>query len=226
MMPTNFTVATAIEDARRRADLPEFSTTSVVTTADVLAMAIESAQRLSGIVRTSMGSDYFEVTSDVSTVSGQAYVALPTDCSRLLRASWVVGEDNVKDIQRAERWETNALTTGWSSCVPKYRLRANGINFFPTPRSVETVRLHYDTGIIVTATTDTIAGEVGWREWLALDLCIKFRTAEEKDWQEFALLRTNVEELIRSLSPRDRAGISAVLDVDEYASRRIRPWEY
>jgi len=223
-MPVNFLVSDVIEDARVRCDFDEFDADSTLTATSVLNMVIESTLRLSGVVRTVYNADYFETSGDVSTTASVAYVALPTNCTRLLRIFWVRGSDDFVELQRAEQQETNAWTDGWSGRVPVYRLRSNGINFFPTPDAVYTVRLVYDTGIIVAATTDTIAGEPGWREWLTYDLCRKFRQFEEKDSQEFLQGQKDVEQLIKSLAPRDHAGIRTVRDMDD-VPLRVRPWD-
>lgn len=223
-MPVAVLASDIIEDARVRSDLPTLSSTTFITSTYALNMLIESALRLSGIVRTVYGADYFETQSDITTTANVAYVALPTNCTTLKRAHWVRGTDDFVNIERAHNaTDTNAWSGGWEARTPKYRLRSTGINFYPTPTATHTVRLTYDTGIIVASTATSIDCEAGWREWMALDLCRKFAMRQELDDAQYLRAQQLVEETIRALAPRDRAGISQVRDVDELPEN-IRPW--
>lgn len=224
-MPVTVAASTIIEDVRQRCDLPTYSTSTFITSQAVLDMLIDSALRLSGIVRSVYGADYFETESNVTTTANVAYVALPTNCTMLKRAVWVRGTDDFVELERARQDEADAWTGGWSTRIPRYRLRATGINFYPTPTDAYTVRLTYDTGIIVASTATNIDCEAGWREWLTLDVCRKIMMRQELDDAQFLRSQQLTEELIRSLAPRDRAGITQVRDMDEVRIV-LRPWEY
>lgn len=223
-MPVTFDVETIIEDARQRCDFDEFTSVSFVTEDAVLEMIKESAWRLSGVIRSFFGQDYFLTSSDVSTTAGVAYVALPANATTLHRVVWVRGADDFVEVERAQIHDTNAWTGGWSSRAPLFQLRYDGVHFFPTPDAVYTVRLTHDTGIVVVDTSTTISGDAGWREWLTLDLCSKFRQREEKSPAEFVQLQQVVEASIKATAPRNRAGTVTVRDVDAMPQRR-RPWD-
>lgn len=223
-MPVAFQVSDLIEDVRTRLDLPTYSASTNPTSTQILNMCTESALRLSAVVRSAFGADYFETSTDLTTQSGLEYVSLPDNCSAVNRLVWVRGTDDFVEIERAPQHETHAWSGGWSSRRPKYRLRTGVIWFFPTPDAAYTVKCTYDTGIVVTATTDYINGEPGWREWMTLDVCRKMRMADEKDGSDLLLAQQQVEAMIKSLAPRDKAGITQVRDVDDDRIR-IRPWE-
>ena len=223
-MPVTFLVSAVLEDIRVRCDLPTYSTTTPVTSAAILSMVTGSALSLSGLVRSAYGADFFETSADLSTQSGLAYVSLPENCSSVRRLVWVRGADDFVKIERAAQDDTNAWSGGWSNSTPVYRLRSGNVALFPTPLATYTIRLTYDTGIIIAATTDTISAEAGWREWLALDVCRKIRQRQQKDASDFVFSQQEQEHLIRSLVPRDRGGITQIRDVDDIPTR-ARPWD-
>jgi len=187
-------------------------------------MVTGSALSLSGLVRAAYGADFFETSTDLTTQNGLGYVSLPENCSSVRRLVWVRGTDDYVEIERASQDETNAWSGGWSNSTPVYRLRSGTVALFPTPLAAYTIRLTHDTGIIVTATTDTISAEAGWREWLVLDVCRKIRQRQQKDGSDFLYSQQEQEVLIRSLVPRDRGGITQVRDVYDMPTR-ARPWD-
>lgn len=226
-MPVNFLVSDVISDATLRADFDTFGADTEPSSTEVLEMVKESALRLSGIVRTCFSDDYFTTESDVTTTSGVQYVALPTNLTSLKHVVWVRGTDDFIELERARPHQAYAWSQGWNRYTsPRYSLRSNGINFFPTPDATYTVRLIYDTGLIITATSDTISGEAGWREWLVCDLCIKLRQLEEKPYPEFAAQKSEVEQLFKRLEPRDKAAVRVMRDLDDDYNMRRRPWDY
>jgi hypothetical protein len=214
-MATNVLVSELLEESRIRLDYPAFTTTTFVTSAAALSMLKFSARRLSGILRRA-NSDYFTTTSTVPTVASTATVSLPSNMSDLIQVAWLRSATDSVPLERASVDQLLVPTEdvrAWSG-APLYRLEGNLIRLFPTPDQIYTLSLYYDTGIYVSATSDNIACQPGWDEWLVLDFCIKCRQREEKPADDFMMAVGKLEpEIVRQATTRDRFRTSEIRDL-------------
>lgn len=214
-MATNVLVSSVIEEIRFRLDHPAFTTTTAITSTAVLNLVQYSARRLSGIIRRT-NSDYFTTTTTIPTVASTATVALPSNMSDLIQVAWLRSPTESVPLERASVDELLVPTEdvrAWSG-APLYRLEGGNIRLFPTPDQVYTLSVYYDTGIYVSATSDNIACQPGWEEWIVLDCCIRARQREEKDAGDFMMMLAKVEaDIVKQASTRDRFRTSEIRDL-------------
>jgi hypothetical protein len=211
-------VSDVIQEAMVRLALPTtLTTTTFPKAAEALALVKFSARRLGGIIRRA-DSDYFLATGSLSTTANQQHVALPSNFSDLRQLSWMRSADERVELKMASVDEMDAATQtprAWDS-APKYRLQGGNILFFPEPSAVYTLSIYYDTGIYVTATSDSIDCQPGWEEWLVLDVCVRVRQMEEASAADIIAERNKVEyDIVRQATSRDRYRTHEVRDLWE-----------
>lgn len=205
-MATNVLVSDILEEIRVRLNEPTVSSTTFWSSTVALNMLKYSARRLSGIIRRT-NSDYFTVNSTITTQAGVNVVSLPSDCTDVRQIAWMRSETDSVPLQLAtvDDWlEPSENVEAWSG-APLYRVMGNTVMLFPTPNAAYDLSIYYDTGIFVDETTDLIATQPGWEEWMVLDVCIRARQREEKDARDFMAERAKVEaEIVTQSSKRDR----------------------
>jgi hypothetical protein len=210
-------VSEIIEEARVRLGLPTVSSSSFFGTANSLNLAKFSARRLSGIIRR-LDSDYFLTTGSLSTTAGQNAVALPTNFSDLRQLSWMRGTNERVPLDMAgpDDWDaTSEDAKAWDS-APRYRIQGGNVLLYPKPNAIYTLSIYYDTGIYVTATSDSISCQPGWDEWMVLDICVRVRQMEEVSAADFLAERNKVEaDIVSQALTRDRFRTHQVRDLWE-----------
>lgn len=211
--------------------LPAYSTTTFVTTSEILDLVKQSAQLLSGIIDEAWGEHYFTTTIDLVMIAGTASYDLPENFAHLIRLAWIKNSSEPAlflEQASVDDWEPNPV--GWSGgTIPKYRVMGPNITFYPTPQEAHTLRMYYSTGIFVTAPASTIDAQVGWDEWLVQDVCAKIQTKLEMDPSVFMAERARIEAMIvKQCSKRDRSRPVQIRDLrgaDERNWLRTRwPW--
>lgn len=84
---------------------------------------------------------WWDTTGSASTVASQAYVALPSDCWTVRAIDRLDGSD-YREMAQVGLSERNRY--GSSTAKPlAYRLSARGIELYPTPNAVYTLRVTY-----------------------------------------------------------------------------------
>jgi hypothetical protein len=213
---TSVLVSEVMDEARLRLSWPAFSSSTYWTTTEALNVVKFSARRLSALVRRAYGSDYFTTTTTVTTTSGNNVVALPTNFSDLRQIAWVRSADDVVPMEMATTDDIDATgetARAWDS-APRYRMLGGSLYVYPKPNAVYTLSLYYDTGIYVTATSDSISCQPGWDEWLVLDFCIRARQSEERDASDFLTMLAKVEkDIVDQAASRDRFRVHQVRDL-------------
>lgn len=212
-------VSSLQERVRFRCALPAFTADTNVTTADILLLVQESVRELCGLMAEFNPDAYFATTSDLATTANVASVALPTSFTKLLQIHWKKSASETIPLRLANLEDVGLLTPtlDWVNKWPAYRLEANTLEFFPTPKAVYTVAVRYSTGLFPTAAGDTLQLELGWDEWVVLDCCCKVRQRQEKAYSEFAGERTDKEMKIKDRARRDRVGYAQTRDVSREA---------
>jgi hypothetical protein len=215
-MATSVLVSEVLEEARVRLDLPAFSTTTFVTSAAALNFVKFGARRLSAILRRAYGSEYFTTRTTLSTQANVDTVSLPSNFTDLRQLAWMRTSTESVPLEMAsvDEWLASSEDVQPWNSAPKYRLIGQTITLYPCPNAIYTLSLYYDTGIFVTATSDTISAQPGWEEWLVLDFCIRVRQKEEKDASDFIVERESVEqEILAAAQARDRFQTHTVRDL-------------
>lgn len=214
-MGTSILVSEVIEEARVRMNAPFFTSSTQITTTAALNLMKFSARRLSAKLRRAYGSDYFARTGTVTTQADLNSVSLPQDFTDLRQISWVRGANDSVPLDVASVDEFSAPgedSQAWSGS-PRYRLLGNTIQLFPCPNAEYTLSLYYDTGIFVSATSDTMVIQPGWEEWLINDFCVKVRQSQNKEAGDFLRERAIAEEeILKEAAQRDRFRTHIVRD--------------
>lgn len=214
-MSVSVTVAQLQEKIRTRMDLPAYSSTTFISTDEILDMVKTSAQMLSGIIDAAWGEHYFTTSTNLSTVANTSTVPLPSNFGNLIKLAWRKSATEPRiflEQANLEAWDP--YPSNWTDVTPKYRVIGESIELFPTPDAVYTLPLYYSTGIFVTQTSDTIPIRVGWDEWLVLDVCIKILQKQDLDASQLLAQRERVEAIVRqNATRRDRSKPRQVRDV-------------
>lgn len=215
-MSVAVTVSDVQERVRQRMSLPAYSSTTFVTTSEILDLVKQSAQLLSAIIDEAWGGHYFTTSLDMTLIAGTPSYDLPTNFADLIRIAWMktAGEPFIMlKPASVDDWEPNP--TGWSGgVVPRYRVIGPDIHFYPTPMEAHQLRMHYSTGIFINAASDVINARVGWDEWLVLDVCAKIQTKLEMDPSVYIAQRERVERMIKQqCSRRDKSRPGQIRDL-------------
>lgn len=212
---TTVLVSDIIEQVRVRLNLPTPSSDTFLTSTEVLNLVKFSARRLSGKVRRE-GSDFFTTVSLLTTTPSVDTVALPTNCTDVRKVAWMrtAGEGVPMERAGVDDWlAAGEQAQAWNG-APMYVVQGSSLRLFPCPTQAYSIALYHDTGIFVTATGDEFAVQPGWEEWIVLDVCIRYRQAEEKDASEFVAERGEVEaEVLTQARARDRYRTAEVRDL-------------
>lgn len=217
-MGTAVLVSEIVQEAMVRLALPTtLSTTTFPKAAEALALVKYSARRLSGIIRRH-DNDYFLTTGALVTVANTQTVALPANCSDLRQLSWMRSATDRVPLEMASVDYMDAASEAgeaWDA-APRYRLQGDNILFFPKPNAVYNLSVYYDTGLYVSATSDSMSCQPGWDEWMVLDVCVRVRQMEEISAADFIAERNKVEaDIVRQAASRDRFSTHQVRDLWE-----------
>lgn len=215
-MATSTLVSDILTEVTFRLDMPASTSTTFLTSTGALNLAKFSTRRLSSIVRRAFGSDYFTTQSTLTTTPGQNYITLPANFTDLRQIAWLRSTNDSVPLQRAavdDFLAPNEQAQSWSGS-PIYRLQANTVIFFPCPSSAYNLSVYYDTGIFITATSDTVYLQPWWDEWWINDICVKVRQKEELDASDFVRERQIAEENMKlDAAQRDQFRVSQVRQV-------------
>lgn len=221
-MSITVAVSELIERTRIDCGLPAYSTNTNITSAAVLDFTKRSAQKLAAYVQ-QLGADqhYFTLNTELSTIADIPIVSLPTNALDVVRIALVL--DSTREVQLSvaplDWWDPDP--NYWDqNRVPMYSVQGNTITLYPTPTSVQTLRLYYTVGFTVTATSDTLALRPNWDEFITNSTNIMVRNAQEKACPEFMDAFDRAAAAIATQVRRDRAGVRQVRDVrDPWAGR-------
>jgi len=171
-MARNVTLAVLKTRALERADLPLTTTRIDTSTGGELERWIQScAAELWEMVVQHFGENYFFEEATLTTVSGQRYVALPTDHYKTSSAWWTPTGSTTPiklDAFPEEEEFARAATPEWSaSIIPRYRERGIQLYFEPTPDAVYSVVFQYvPIMTAVDSASNPFPGIHGWDDWI------------------------------------------------------------
>lgn len=223
-MSVSVTVAELISDVETRCALPVCTASTNVTAAAILRMVKQSAERLTAKFTRKFGDNYFATEGTITTTGNQSFSTLPANFQTLLKAYWVTGGKGVP-LEMAEvddwtpanlepqAWPSNTGLDGLLSTPVKYRLQGNRIVFYPCPNAGYIVSLTYTSCLSVISTASQLDVQVGWDEWIVLDVCIRVRQRQQKAAADFVSERALIEgDILGGTSPRDRNASYQVRD--------------
>lgn len=230
-MAYSFNVQTDVLDqVRFRLHLPAYSASSFVTTSDALALAKSAGRRLSGILTRLYGDGFFTETATLTTVPDFDLVSLPENFATLRSLHWFDGTNSLElGLARAGDFDPTSQSwgqlseLGLTSLRPTFALEANVIRLYPTPAEAYELRLSYTSGIFIASASDDVQGQIGWDEWMVLDICQRIREREQKDASEFIRDRMELEEQIKEQASQ-RARYQTHQVVDRRVARNTRLW--
>lgn len=217
MSMNSITLANLRQEIVDWCDIPANTASTHVTTSMLTRWINQAIQRLTGILVSLHGEDYYTAVTTLSTSAGVATVALPTRCMRIKSVLWVESSDRIVPLDRISYDE---FRDGGSSPTdpdswdgpPKYMLVGQSISFVPVPNAVYSLRLVYVQSLAdLSADGDTWEYGLGWDEWVIADVCSKVARRKDRDVAPFQLARADAERLVReSATGRDEGGVYMV----------------
>lgn len=142
---------------------------------------------------------YWDTDSTVSTVAGQAYVALPATAWRVRGIDFLDGGD-WRELDQVGLSDRNRYSS--SSDEPRaYRLTARGADLFPTPNAIYTLRVTFTPSAPTLGAARDFYN--GWDEYVLYAALVRLTLNEERqanDWQ--AQLDRQVERIRAGASQR------------------------
>jgi hypothetical protein len=171
----NETLATIRDKVRKRGDYP---TSAVFTDAYVNTEIQASWAELYELVD-DVSEGWWDTTGTVVTVDAQAYVALPADCWRVKGVDLLVGSEYVA-MRQIGTGDRNRF--GASTARPvAYRTTARGLDLFPTPNGVYTIRVTYApvAPALIEGTERNYINH--WDEYIIVSTLLKLDEREERE---------------------------------------------
>lgn len=226
-MATSFSVTDILADVARRANVPAFTTTTNVTTAQATGWLVQSARSLSALFRQKLGEDNDFIQQGTLTVQANVGLAsLPSNCGEVHALLWVRSTSDYRLLDAADLDQFEDLQTGdirkWTDGpAPTYRLMGNTVTFFPPSSEEETVLIYYTTHLDLTGQTSFFA-RLDADLWLTLDVVCKLLNAQGRAdvaavyLQEKMMLEAN---LFSGARERDPYQVNTIRDTK---SRRAR----
>ena len=196
------TLTNLIADVRLRAD------NQALTDSDITEFINQSIADLRDQLAIKFGDEYFETETTLTTTSGVATVALPSDFYIETGIFWINGSDKLR-IMKATNVDAEEYITGagWTSFFDvRYRIQAANVKFYPTPLGVHSVTFKYiPSAVRLTMGSDTFDGYNGFEEWVVLDAAMKCleREGNDEDLSLLAQRKARQEERIEHMAARD-----------------------
>lgn len=216
------TLGQLVDDIRSRLGIP--STDNFKTQAEIAQMIQASAHELHDLVNQAMGDEALIASSTFSASAGVHVYVLNTQTHpihSLIRVS-VAFDGRHRPLRKAnlETDEYDETATAWTSATDiRYRFNyayadpansfdsAGTIRFYPTPNGIYQVALTYRLRPpFVTASATAQINSIGFDEYIILDCCAKYATAEERDPSQYLLQKEAFARRIELMAPPKDAG--------------------
>lgn len=218
------------EDVRTRYELPTYTTSTRVTTAQVTRLINLSLQQFYAMLAECYGDDYFASSATITTTADFGVSSLPQDFYKLLSASWRKTDEISVRLKKAtadDMMRTNLIAKDWNTHTPRYRITAQALQWSRVPSDSYTVDLWYvPIQPDLDDDADTFSAGPGWDEWIVLDVCRRIAESEQKDIQTWVAMRNDTEQRIRAQAPeRDESESLQVRDVMYRSTSRLSTQE-
>jgi hypothetical protein len=203
---TSSTVETAV---RERGDFPA----SKKFTSSFVQREIQAAWTALHRIVEEVHEGYFDKSGTVSTVANQAYVALPTDFRHLKGVDRLDSGEYVplRQISIAER-----NRYGQTADEPEaFRLTERGLDLFPTPDAVYTLRVTYARKVTALGASAVEVDEE-WQDYVIWTAIVAIATAQERPITEYVRQQQQAEAAIRGGASGRRQSEPEYLVLREY----------
>jgi hypothetical protein len=229
-MAHSLTLQSVVDSAVIRLQIPTPAVGEFLTPAMCLDFIQSGCERLSGLVTRAFGDHYWQQTATLATQAGLDLVSLPSDTMTISSVHWLTN-NSAYPLARADVHEYDPRSQSWGQpndwsptygVLPMYTVEANVIRLVPTPNAVYSLRVAYTTGLFVTALTDTIPANLGWKEYLVNDFAEMVRQREDKDASNFTARRMEVQDqILDQAAQRDRFATYQVRDTRNVDRRSV-----
>lgn len=198
-----------IADVRRRGMMPSSASSSAgYADSDVLAHANHEMSSFMVPLVMSLNEEFFCVSSDVATVSGQSAYRLPArNIGGKLRDVQLLYGAQLLSLARIEPEELSRYSTTAAGVPSAFWLDAGAINLIPTPSAGMTLRLRYFArpgALTVTAADFTQISSIASSSTSALTLNIPAASGA-------GLTSNNYADIISSQSPYEPLLLSGLI---------------
>lgn len=200
------TVRTAV---RERGDLPlsrKFSD-------DFLDREIQASWTALHRLVESVNEGYYDKEGTVATVAGTRYVALPTDARRVKGVD-ILDSGEYRTLDQIGISERNRF--GTTNDQPRaYRLSERGIELYPTPNAVYTLRVTYARKVTALSGTSVDVDEE-WQDYVVWSTIKRIAPSEERPMNDYAAMAKEAEDAIRASASGRRQAEPEYLVLREY----------
>jgi hypothetical protein len=157
---------------------------------------------------------WWDKSDTVSTVAHQAYIAGPTDAWRIQAVDILIGTEYVPLLQvgleaRNRYGSTESQPLG-------YRLSARGIELYPTPNQVYTLRANYTPLPTTLDESTTREWYTGWEDYVIEQTLFQLDKRERKPLNDRLVTLKAVEDALRSGANERRSQEPEYLVLREY----------
>jgi hypothetical protein len=232
-------MAEILADVARTANVPTFTSTTNVTTAQVTYRLVQSARSLSALFRQHFrGADKdFIQQATLAVQAGVGFASLPVNCGEVSAVLWVRSSSNWQLMDSAthedlEQGQLELLQPWAQGPKPYYQIQGNVLQFLPASSVAETVVVYYTNHLDLSGVGQTdFLSRVDADRWLTLDLVVWILNAQGRHdqaqvfVQEKAMLEANLFSAART---RDPHVTETIRDVRSRRGRNARrdPWSF
>lgn len=174
----------------------------------------------------SVSKDYYLSSQTVTVSSGTNSYDLATAFYKCIGVDIIDGSGQTRNMQRYNFSERNQYqNSGSDKTVTRYRVQGSKLYLEPTPTYSGSITVWYvPVPTLLSATTDTLDGILGWDEYVVLDVLMKCAAKEESDVSVFAAQKEAVKKRILNMaSERDVGEAPRVRDVVQEAMGQLFP---
>lgn len=163
----------------------------------------------------SVRQGWFDKDGTAATVANQAYVGLPADC-RIVKGVDILdsGSQYVELMQvgLSDRNRYSATTDQPAA----YRLSERGIELYPTPNAIYTLRITYARKVTALSGTPVTVDEE-WQDYVIWSAILRIAPSEERPMNDYAAMVQQAENAIRNSAGERRQQEPEYIPLREYA---------
>jgi hypothetical protein len=197
---TAYTLTTLTTAVRDRGDLPLSRKFTDAFVQREIQTAWTELHRL--IDRANEG--WFDTEGSVSTVANQAYVALPATCRLVKGVDFLDGSD-YRELRQVPIGVRNRWATSDRGEPEAYRLTERGIDLYPTPGAVYTLRVTFSRKVVALSGASQELDDEWW-DYVIWSAILKIGTSEERPVGDYINARdTALSGVLASVTGRKQA---------------------
>lgn len=166
---------------------------------------------------------WWDKDSTVSTVANQAYVALPADCWKVKAVDVLDGSeyDELDQVGIGDRNKYGSEKDRPSA----FRTSARGIELYPTPDAIYTIRVTYTPIVTALHESNTTQMYNDWHDYIVASTLVKLGEREQRDVSTHVALLDRIAARIRTGASRRRQQEPEYLQLREVHSFAGEEWD-